>query len=180
MKERSMMLEAQQLRTVDEIQGSSFLAIRNALVASGHYNLDLSQYKILVLTNGNSKAVVFTDRNEPGNIRKDFGVQLGSKAELGIDDLRTLLSNLGRHEVVDTLQGSSVEPIQAALEAFQRHNQDLSLYKVAVVHEKTSIIVIFTDRDAKKGARGNPGVRPGFEVELNARDLHIVRANFIR
>ena len=88
--------------------------------------------------------------------------------------------NTGSIKVLDTIQGSSYLAIQAAMGVFQRHNPDLALYKIEVVRDGDPLVVIFTDKDRPSGARGNIGARPGFEVEMDARDLHVRRSNFIR
>ena len=90
------------------------------------------------------------------------------------------MANMSQITVLDTIQGSSVLVIQATMEVLQRHNLDLTQYKIDVVREGNSVVVIFTDKDRQVGTRGNLSARPGFEVELNAHDLHVLRSNFVR
>jgi hypothetical protein len=77
----------------------------------------------------------------------------------------------------------SYRAIQIAAAEFARHDLDVSRYRITVIdNAATSIIVIFVDVDApdNPGIRGNPGKIPGFEVELARDNLHVVRSHFIR
>ena len=86
---------------------------------------------------------------------------------------------MGRIQMLDRIQGSSFLAIQAAMGIFQQHNPDLAQYKVEVVGEGDSVVVIFADKDRPDGTRGSVG-KSGFEVELNAGDLRVLRSNFVR
>jgi len=169
-----------QLKVLDTIQGSSFLAIQTAMGVFQRHNLDLKRCKIAVVREESSAVILFTETDGQQGAPKDLAVRQGSDVELSGGELCALRSETGRVKVLDTIQGTSFAPIQAAIAVFRRHNPDLTQYKIAVVREGNSVVIIFTDRDERPGAVGNPGVRLGFEVELNVREMRVVRSNFIR
>jgi hypothetical protein len=169
-----------QLKVLDTIQGSSFLVIRAAMVTFKSLNLDLTRYEILLLRDASSAVVVFNDKMGQGDTRRDLGVRQGSDLELSANEVRQLMLNKDQVKVVDTIQGTNYPAIQAAIAVFQRHSPDVTHYTISVIRDRDSLVVTFTDRAVRLSPRGNPGVRPGFEVELNARDLDVVRQNFIR
>jgi hypothetical protein len=177
--EQAVMANSNQIQFLDTIQGSSFLGAQTAMGIIRRHNLDLAQYKIEVVREGNSIVVIFADKDEPASTRENLGVRLESKAELSAQDLSVLRSDMGRIQMLDRIQGSSFLAIQAAMGIFQRHNPDLTQYKIEVVREGNSIVVIFADKDRPAGTRGSVG-KPGFEVELNAQDLQVLRSNFVR
>ena len=127
-----------------------------------------------------SLAVIFTAKNGSGAAPKNFGVRSGSEVEMDARDLSVFLSRMDKIKALETIQGSSFLAIQAALGVFQRHHPDLAHYKIEVVSERDSVVVIFTDKERPEGTRGSLGVRPGFEVEMSAKDLRVLRSNFIR
>jgi hypothetical protein len=88
--------------------------------------------------------------------------------------------NTAQIEVLDTIQGSSFLAIQVAIGVFKAHNPDLSQYKISVVRQANSVVVIFSDKNAQPGERGSSGGQPGFEVELDANTLRVLRSNFVR
>jgi hypothetical protein len=90
------------------------------------------------------------------------------------------MSNMGKIKELDIIQGSSFLAIQAALAAFQHRNPDLAHYKITVVSERESVVVIFADKDRQTGTRGSSSPWPGFEVEMSAKDLRVLRSSFIR
>src|SRR5436189_44491 len=92
---------------------------------------------------------------------------------------QTVMSNSSPIQVLDTIQGSSFLAIQTVMGIFQKHNPDLTHYKIEVVREGNSEVVIFADKDRPEGTRGSVG-KPGFEVELSAGDLRVLRSNFVR
>jgi len=174
------MWDAGQARVVDTIQGSSFLAVQAAMKAAQRHHLDSLNCKILVMRDDVSVVVVFGESDRLDRAEGDLGVRQETDKELSPSELRALLSATGQVELLDTIQCSSVPPIEAALPVFQRYNPDLKRYRISVVREKESIAVTFTDRGTQPGGRGHAGPMLGFEVELNARDLHVLRSNFIR
>ena len=70
--------------------------------------------------------------------------------------------------------------IEKAKEVFAEHNPDLTQYKISVVENENSLVVIFLDKNNKINTIGNPGILPGFEVELNIKDLQVIKSHFIR
>lgn len=168
-----------QLKFLDTIQGCSFLSIQSAMEVLKHHNPDFERSKIEVIRKGNSAVVILADKNEPANTKKSLGVMLESKAELNAHDLSVLRSDEDQIQLLDKIQGSSFLPIRKAVEIFQRHNPDLTQYNIKVVREGDSLVVLFSDKDRPAGIHGSIG-KPGFEVELNARDLTVIRSNFVR
>jgi hypothetical protein len=90
------------------------------------------------------------------------------------------MASTGSIVTYDTILGSHFRAVEQAVKVFTSRNLDLNFYKITVVREGSSLVVIFTDKDAAMGGRGSPGTRPGFEVELDEKDLRVLRANFIR
>ena len=162
-----------QIRVLDSVQGSSFLASRAAMEVFKDHAPDVEAGRIELIRERDSEYVVFTDR------RKQLGVRSGTTVELTSHELKVLASDPSRTSVVDKLQGSSFLAIQAAMEIFQRHKPDLVQYRIEVVRDGDFLVVLYTDKDRPVGARGGGG-RPGFEVALDPRDRHVVRSNFIR
>jgi hypothetical protein len=176
------MADRGQLKILDTIQGSSFLAIRSAMAVLQRRNLNVQLYRIALLRDESSFVVLFTRMDEKrDDIPRNLGVLQGSDAELNSEDLRSYLSKMDQLKTLDAIQGKSFLAIQVAAAVFQQHNNpDLARYKIAVVREGDSVFVTFTDKDGKPGARGASGTLPGFEVELTARDLQVLRSHFVR
>ncbi len=170
---------AQRVRVVDAIYGSSFIAVEMMLRAGHCRHLDPNQHAIQVLWDDGSVVVVFAEEDGAGGMRALCGARQGSDNELSATELEALKSK-PEVRVIDAFQGSSLAPIEAAAAVFKRHNPDLNQYKISVVREHESVVVMFTDRSGQTGARGNPGKLPGFEVELRSHDLAVRRSNFIR
>lgn len=78
----------------------------------------------------------------------------------------------GAREPIDTHQ----KAIDIARLEAQRKGVDVSTYRVEVFEEGSSISVSFLDPSLPQGHRGGPG----FEVEINASDLKVLRSNFVR
>lgn len=89
------------------------------------------------------------------------------------------MANPTQIQFLDPLQDSSVRAIQVAKEVFQQHDPDLTQYNIEVVRDGGSVVVIFAYKDRPAGTRGSVG-KSGFEVELDARDLRVLRSNFVR
>jgi hypothetical protein len=170
---------AQRVSVVDTIYGSSFLAIERVLRADYCRHLDPNKYAIQVVWDDGSTVVLFAEEDGTGRLRAIVGARPGSVNELSATELRALESK-PELRVVDTVQGRSLAPIDAAVAVFRRRNPDLNQYKMSVVRERESVVVVFTDRHGETGARGNPGKLAGFEVELRSQDLAVLRSNFIR
>ncbi len=68
--------------------------------------------------------------------------------------------------------------IKKAIEVFQQKNPnvDSAQYKIEVIKKGESVTVDFLPKDRPAGSLGGPG----FEVEMNEKDLTVLRSNFIR
>lgn len=162
------------LEVLDTIQGSSYEAIRSALKVVENRKLKLAEYGIEVLQEKDGIAVLFADKESR------FAVRPQAQVMLSRSDLRELAVRKDKLQILDTIQGASLLAIQAAMERFQRHDPEIAAYQIEVVKEGDALIVIFTGKDREPGTRGHVRSRPGFEVELDARDLKVRRSNFIR
>jgi len=174
------MLGAGPLKIVDTIPGSSFLAIQAVMKAAARRHPDFARYNIKVLRDDVSVVVVFEENSEARHKQGDFGLREGAEKELSASELQLLLSKDGQGKLLGEIRGASIPIVDAATAVFRHHHPDLTKYKIAVFSEKDSMVVIFTDKLALPRTRGNPGALPGFEVELKASDLHVIRSNFIR
>jgi hypothetical protein len=175
-----IMSNVEQLETVDSMQGSSYQAIQGAVAVFRRHGLDLARYGIEVVRDGDSDVVVFTEKGGKDDAHKRLGVQGGTNRELTREQLETLLSRKHRAASSDKIQGSSFPVIQAATAVFSKRLSGLEHYGITLVRQGTSLVVVFQDRDTKPGGRGNTGSRSGFEVELDSRDMKVLRSNFVR
>ncbi len=83
-------------------------------------------------------------------------------------------------KVIAEFSGASLKWIHAAEPEFQRKKLDLDKYTVSVVEQDDSVTVALTSSDSVQGARGSTGSYPGFVVEINKKDMKVVRSNYIR
>jgi hypothetical protein len=177
---QTVMSNMSQIIKLDTIQGKNFLEIQTALGVIQHHNPDLTHYKITVVREGPTMAVVFTATDgQQASSQVNLGVGLGSQTELSSQDLQILMGKMSQIIVLDTIQGNSFLAIQTAMKVFQRHNPDLTQYKINVVREGSALVIIFADKDRPAGTRGSVG-KLGFEVAMNAQDLRVLRSNFVR
>jgi len=86
----------------------------------------------------------------------------------------------GRFKVIDTISGTSVLAIQAALPAIGREKLKLSEYRVTVAEDGSSIYVTCTDPAKGPEVRGGGGRMLGFTVELSKDDLRIIKSYYSR
>jgi hypothetical protein len=171
------------IKVQDTVLGSHYLGIRAAVKILERHKLDLSEYTILVVREGKSVVVLLIASKEKEGAPKQLGVRQGDATELNARDLSALLAKLNQLTTLEKIQGRSLLAIRAAEEVFLSRDPkaDLARYKVEVLREGDSVLVIFVDKDRKPGTRGTAaGQAPGFEVELKANDLSFVRANFSR
>ena len=70
------------------------------------------------------------------------------------------------------MQGSSFAYVRSAMTIFQCHDLDIADFEIMVVREKTSLVVVFINKEEKADARKSIGVREGAGVEMNFRDLN--------
>lgn len=167
------------IEVLDTIQGSSYLVIQRALHVLEGQKLDLNQYRITVVRWGESDAVIFTADEMKGDTIRDHGVRLDTEEILKPEEMNGIKSNLDRVTTVDALRGINHSAIQVAVDVFNQHDLNITRYKIVVVSEGTSKVILFNDKDLQPGSRGGGRV-PGFEVELNAHDLSVLRSNFVR
>lgn len=175
------MADATGIKLMDTIQGTSFLAIQSAMPIFQLQNRELARYRVELVREDASELVIFVWKDGRTDTQRDVAVRLGTEVEQRARDVPVHGLDRARLTVLDTIQGSNVLVIQAAMQVFQRqYSADLRQYKIEVVREKDSVVVIFADKDREVGTRGNISKRPGFEIELDPRDLRVLRSNFIR
>lgn len=90
------------------------------------------------------------------------------------------MSNTATLEILDSVRGKSYLAIQSAMPEFLRHIPDVVGYKIEVMKEGNLVIVTFVDQKGAPTTRGSPGKKPGFAVELDARDLRVLRSYYLR
>ena len=84
-------------------------------------------------------------------------------------------------KIVDTVAGTSIRLIQAALPEFIRKGLNLDGYRITVTTWNGGHGVIFEDLNAPPGQKGSASKeKPSFEVELSEDGTRVVRANFSR
>jgi len=164
-----------QIRDEDKLRGSSFLAIQSAMPVFQTHGLNPAQYRAVVTGAGASAVTVFVEKESQA---RSVGVRQGQ--EMSPADLSAAMAQAAPTEPRDAIQATSIAPVATAVEALRRFKIDLNLYLITLAREKASLFVIFTDKDAPPGGFGASGKRPGYEVELNAQNLSVVRSNLIR
>jgi hypothetical protein len=82
--------------------------------------------------------------------------------------------------VIAEFTGASLKWIHVAEAEFQRRMLNLDNYTVRVVERDDSVVVSLSALDAVKGTRGSSGSYPAFEVEIDKKDLKVVRSNYVR
>ncbi len=162
------------VKVIDALKGTSYLAIEAALKTLQRHTPDVTRRTIAVIGDGGSTVVVLV------GIEGQIGARVSPEAELSVTELERLTTARDRTPVQDSIQGSSFPAIRKGAEVFGQRVTDLSPYRIALMSEGGSLVVAFTDKDGAPGGRGSPGSRPGFEVEMSARDLTVKRSNFIR
>ncbi len=94
-------------------------------------------------------------------------------------------AKISRSRVVAEMPGSSLKWIHIAEGEFARKGLDLDRYRVSVVEEDDSVVVILTGLKSPKNVRGSRvvgsvGPDPGYEVEISKKDLRVLRSNYVR
>jgi len=167
-----------QLEVLDTVQGTSFSAIDSAVEVLKQRKLDLSNFRITVVGEAKSVIVVFNVAGAETGLQEQIAVSSG--IQLSVAEIANLSKTSGS-KVLDTIHGRSYYAIAAAMAPFHKRGLDLAFYTISVMREGNSLYVSFVDKEAtQRKVRGNPGKRPGFEVELATHDLHVVRSSFIR
>ena len=90
------------------------------------------------------------------------------------------MSSAAKVELVDSIEGTSFLAISAALPSFEANQARLADYRIKVVRDGNTLIVVFTDKNDPGAVRGSAGKRPAFEVALDPKDLHVIRSNYVR
>jgi hypothetical protein len=89
------------------------------------------------------------------------------------------MSQSSQFQLLDPTLPDSVHAIRIASEVFREHKPNLDDYNVQIVRDRDAVVVIFVSKQRPQGTRG-VGAVPGFEVELDPHDLHVVRSHFVR
>jgi hypothetical protein len=79
----------------------------------------------------------------------------------------------GQMKTVGEISGQNLRAIQAALPELERRKLDLSNYKITIVETASSIVILFADANEPPGQRGSA---TGLQVELDKKDLHLIRS----
>jgi hypothetical protein len=79
-------------------------------------------------------------------------------------------------KVMAELPGASLKWIRAAQPEIEREKLDVNKYFITVTEEDDSVSIILTS----SRPRGDPGPLPGFEVEINKKDMRVIKSNYIR
>jgi hypothetical protein len=83
-------------------------------------------------------------------------------------------------KVIDTISGTSVLAIRAALPAFDRAKLKLAEYRVKVGEDDSSIYVSCSDPDKSPEFHGSRDERPELTVVLSKGDLRILKSYYNR
>ena len=81
---------------------------------------------------------------------------------------------------IDSMRGTVLQVVQAALPKFEEKGLKLDEYIVSVFEQESSFIVVFDDPERPVGQRGSTTNVMAFEVEITKQGLQAVRANFVR
>jgi hypothetical protein len=81
---------------------------------------------------------------------------------------------------IAAISSDNFRAIQAAMTAFAENGLSIAGYEINVFEEANRFIVLFKKAGLSAGYRGSPPGFPGFEVELDASNLNIVKSNFVR
>lgn len=87
---------------------------------------------------------------------------------------------MNRLRVIAEFPGASVKWVHIAEAQFEREKLDLNKYKVSVIEQENSMVVLLTGLKEPKGAIGSVGPDLGYEVEISKKDLKIIRSNYVR
>ena len=94
--------------------------------------------------------------------------------------LCTSMAQSGPPKPIVEFSGACLKWIYTAEPEFQKRHLDLDRYVVVVAEQDESVVVALKANDADKGARGSTGSFPGYEVEINKKDMRVVRSNYVR
>lgn len=167
------MAEPAPIRSLDKVQGTSLLAIRSTLPVFQRHDPNLRASVLEVAEQAGTTVVLLGVANDPGRKYRPLGVWVESKKEMTREEVDSVPAG------VDRINGSSVAPFLKAADVFEKKNLDLADYKAELLEEGDSLVVVFEDKNQRRPVLGSVG-KPGFEVEMKARDLSVTRSNFLR
>lgn len=101
-------------------------------------------------------------------------------AVISILGWRGLMAQPDPPKVIAEFSGASLKWIYAAKPEFQRRKLALDKYTVSVIEHNDSVTVSLASSDSVPGAMGSSGSYPGFAVEINKKDVKVLRAYYIR
>lgn len=168
-----------QLRVADTLQGETYPLLEEALAVLERAGGDARHYAVSLVDDA-EPVVVFRARDPHEGVRTPVAVRRHAGTELPADELRAVLARADRHKELPLLDGANLLAVRAAVVAFRQRLPELDPYRITVLRAADTISVLFTDKTAELRGRGSPGKRPGFEVQLDARDLRVLRSNFMR
>jgi hypothetical protein len=82
--------------------------------------------------------------------------------------------------VAAELPGSSLKWIHVAEPEFARERLNLDKYRVSVVEEDNSVVVILTGLKQPKGVMGSAGPDPGYWVVISKKGMKVLGAYYTR
>lgn len=77
------------------------------------------------------------------------------------------------------LTGEQYKILEVAVAEFKKTNLDILKYKVSLIRNESSFLVLFEDRNISESQRGSPSNTLGFEVEISS-SFQVLRSNFSR
>jgi hypothetical protein len=84
-------------------------------------------------------------------------------------------------EIVASIAGVYVKPIEIAVKEFTEKGLNPEDYKIEVIKENDHwVVVVFSWMNAPQGQRGSPRGFPGYEVEIDMKTGKVIRQNFSR
>lgn len=173
------MVYTEQIRTVEMIQGSSGLAIREALSILETHMTDLSRYDIEVLQDPRSSVVLFFGKSGMKQKFEHIGARLEPPSVLSSTEIGHLMVAADSIRVLDRLDGGNFIAILMGMAEFEKHSVNLNKYKIELMKEGKFDFVVFSDKNQLEGVKGSIG-ELGFEVQIETDDVTVVRSNFVR
>jgi len=167
------------IKTLDQIQGANYLKIAETLSVFEKQKPDFKASKFEVRNLKETAVVFLSHKAEKAENSEKIGVNPATKLKLSPDEFQAFKNGAQGVQTLDHVDCVNFFTIQKAVEVFQRHDVEIADYKIEVVSEGDSIVIIFTDKMQEPGVRGSVG-KMGFEVELKAQDQKVVRSNFVR
>jgi hypothetical protein len=79
-----------------------------------------------------------------------------------------------------SLKGREAAALAAAEGELVRRHLDPGSYRIVLRDNEGIIIAVCVDRETPPGARGIPMRNPTLEVEIDPKDLHVIRSYFAR